>query len=116
MLKRTSPNDEPPQNERPIGELVQELVEEGKAYARAELDVVKAIATAKGKALILPAGLFGAAFVVAIAAIMALAFGVFMQLYAFMNPLLAGLISFLLFASLAGGLGWFGVQRLKRDL
>ena len=53
---------------------------------------------------------------VAISAIMALAFGVFMELYAFMDPLLAGLLSFLLFAAIAGGLGWYGARRLKRDL
>ena len=115
MLKPTDPGNNP-QGERPIGELVHELVEEGKAYAKAELDVVKAIAAAKGKALIVPVGLFGAAFVVAISAIMALAFGVFMELYAFMDPLLAGLLSFLLFAAIAGGLGWYGARRLKRDL
>ena len=115
MLKPTDPGNDP-QNERPIGELVSELVDEGKAYAKAELDVLKAIATAKGKALIIPAGLFGVAFMVALAAIMALAFGVFMELYAFLDPLIAGLISFLLFAGIAGGLGWYGAQRLKRDL
>ena len=32
------------------------------------------------------------------------------------DPLLAGLLSCLLFAAIAGGLGWYGVQRLKRDL
>ena len=115
MLKPTDPGNDP-QGERPIGELVSELVDEGKAYAKAELDVLKAIATAKGKALIVPIGLFGVAFMVALAAIMALAFGVFMELYAFLDPLLAGLISFLLFAALAGGLGWYGAQRLKGDL
>ena len=115
MLKPTDPGNDP-QSERPIGELVSELVDEGKAYAKAELDVLKAIATAKGKALIIPAGLFGVAFMVALAAIMALAFGVFMELYAFLDPLIAGLISFLLFAAVAGGLGWYGVQRVKRDL
>ena len=115
MLKPTDPGNDP-QGERPIGELVSELVDEGKAYAKAELDVLKAIATAKGKALIIPAGLFGVAFMVALAAIMALAFGVFMELYAFLDPLIAGLISCLLFAAIAGGLGWYGVQRVKRDL
>ena len=112
MLKPT----EPPSPERPIGELVQELVDEGKAYAKAELDVVRAIAAAKGKALVLPAGLFGGAFVLAQAAIFALALGVFMQLFAFLNPLLAGFVSFVLFAALAGGLGWYAMERLKRDL
>jgi len=115
MLKPTDPGNNP-QGERPIGELVHELVEEGKAYAKAELDVIKAIATAKGKALIVPVGLFGAAFMVGLTAIMSLAFGVFMELYAFMDPLLAGLISFILFAAIAGGLGWYGAERLRRDL
>jgi hypothetical protein len=114
MLKPADPSNQPP--ERPIGELVQELVDEGKAYARAELDVAKAIATAKAKALILPAGLFGAAFFLGQAAIFAIALGVFMELFAFLDPLIAGLIAFVLFAALAGGLGWYAVQRLKRDL
>ena len=34
MLKPTDPGNDP-QNERPIGELVSELVDEGKAYAKA---------------------------------------------------------------------------------
>ena len=33
MLKPTDPGNDP-QNERPIGELVSELVDEGKAYAK----------------------------------------------------------------------------------
>ena len=35
MLKPADPGPPPP--ERPIGELVNELIEEGKAYAQAEL-------------------------------------------------------------------------------
>ncbi|MFL6742375.1 MAG: hypothetical protein ACJ8E3_00230, partial [Sphingomicrobium sp.] len=71
MLKPADPGTRPPRgdDERPLGELVQELVDEGKAYARAELDVVKAIAAAKGKALILPSILFGVAFVLSLAAV-----------------------------------------------
>ena len=54
MLKPVEPDRSRP--ERPIGELVHELIEDGKAYARAEIDLLKAIAAAKGKALaILPA-------------------------------------------------------------
>jgi len=41
---------------------------------------------------------------------------VFMELFAFLDPLIAGFISFVLFAAIAGGLGWYGAQRLKRDL
>jgi len=48
---------EPPREERPVGDLVHQLVEEGKAYARAEIGLAKAIAAAKAKALALPAAL-----------------------------------------------------------
>ncbi len=120
MLKRTETGGEPPQpegaDERPIGELVHELVEEGKAYAKAELDVLKAIAAAKGKALIFPAILFAAAFIVALAAVTALAVGVVIAIAKFVGPLAAGVIGLLIFAAIAGGCGWYGAERLKRDL
>ena len=107
---------EPPPPERPIGELVHELIEDGKAYARAELGLAKAIVTAKGKALILPAILFGLAFIFALAAITALAVGVVMGLAAFIGPLAAGFIGLLIFAGIAGGLGWWGAEGLRRAL
>ena len=115
MLKPADQPQQPPP-ERPVGELVHELIEDGKAYARAELGVAKAIAAAKAKALALPAGLFGAAFVLAQAAITALAVGVFAALYWVFGPIGAGLVAFLLFSAVAGGLAWYAVQRLKRDL
>ena len=60
MLKPpTEPDAAPGDNDRPVGELVHELIEDGKAYARAEVGLVKAIATAKANALKLPAILFG---------------------------------------------------------
>jgi hypothetical protein len=115
MLKPPDPG-EGPHEERPVGELVNQLVEDGKAYARAELSVAKAIANAKAKALVLPAGLFGAAFLLAQAAITVLAVGLFVALWSVMPALLAGLIAFLVFAGIAGGLGWYAIERLKRDL
>jgi hypothetical protein len=115
MLKPPEPAREP-QDERPIGELVQQVVEDAKAYARAELEVAKAIANAKLKALGLSAGLLFVAAMVAQAAITVLAVGLFIILSLVMHPILAGLIASLVFAGLAGGLGWYAVQRLKRDL
>lgn len=103
-------------DERPLGELVQELVEEGKAYAKAELDVVKAIVAAKGKALAVPAMLFGIAFVLSLAAVTALAVGTVLALAKFIGPLAAGAVGMILFAGLAGGCGWYGYLRLRRDL
>ena len=63
MLKPPNePEPMPGDNDRPVGELVHELIEDGKAYARAEVSLVKAIAAAKANALKLPAILFGVAF------------------------------------------------------
>jgi uncharacterized protein (DUF697 family) len=111
MLKPADPDP----GERPIGELVQELVEEGKAYARAELDVVKAIAAAKGKALVWPAGIAFVALLCSQAAITVLAVGLLMALDSVMNPLFAGVIASLVFAAITAALGWYAYRRLRRD-
>jgi len=110
MLKPVEPTPPP---ERPIGELVHELIEEGKGYARAEIDLLKAIATAKGKALILPAALLVVALLLAMASITALVLGVVLALATLVGPLAAGVLGMLLFAAIAGGLAWWGVQRAK---
>ena len=113
MLKPADPGPPPP--ERPVGELVHELIEEGKSYARAEFDLVKAIAAAKGKALAIPAAMFVLAFICALAAITALAVGVVMALSTFIGPLAAGFIGMLIFAAITGLLGWYGYNKLMRD-
>jgi hypothetical protein len=114
MLKPVDPGLQPP--EPPVGELVNQLIEEGKAYASAEIDLLKAIGAAKAKAFILPAILFGTAFICALAAITALAVGVVIALATFIGPLAAGFIGMLIFAGIAGGLGWYGAERLRRAL
>ena len=115
MLKPTDQGNAP-QPERPIGDLVHQLTEEGKAYARAEIGLAKAIATAKARALALPAGLFAAAFLLAQAAVTVLAVGIFAALYWVFGAVLAGFVAFLIFGGLAGALAWYVIQRLKRDL
>jgi putative superfamily III holin-X len=114
MLKPVDPGPQPP--ERPVGELVHQLIEEGKAYARAEFDLLKAIGTARAKAFILPGILFGTALIFALAAISALAVGVVLALAKFIGPLAAGFMGMLVFAGIAGGLGWYGAERLRRAL
>jgi hypothetical protein len=114
MLKRTDPD--PAGSERPIGDIVDQLVDDGKAYAKSEVEVVKAIAAAKTKALILPATLFGIAVLLAITSLSALAIGLFFALYAFMPALVAGLLAFAILAGLAALLGWIGVIRLRAIL
>jgi len=114
MLKPVDPG--PPLPERPVGELVHELIEDGKAYAQAEIGLVKAIAAAKGKALALPAAMFGVAFICALAAVTALALGVVLALETFIGPLAAGFIGMLIFLAIGGLLGWYGYNRLRQDL
>ena len=114
MLKPVEPQfEDSPPGERPVAELVHQLIEDGKAYARAEFALVKAMAGGKARALALPAALFGAAFVCLLAAVTALAVGVVLALVKFIGPLLAGVAGLLVFAAIAGGLGWFALQRLK---
>jgi hypothetical protein len=113
MLKPAEPGPPPP--ERPVGELVHELIEEGKAYARAEIGLAKAIATSKGKALAWPAGLFLAALIAVQSAVTILAVGTFMALLQPLGPILAAFVASLLFLGIAGALAWYGYQRLRRD-
>ena len=107
---------DPPPPERPVGELVQELVDEGKAYARAEIALAKTIATAKVAALALPVGLLVAALFIGMAALNALALGVVIALAKFIGPLAAGVVGMLIFAAVAGGLAWYGIDRARRAL
>ena len=118
MLKPTDPAFQPPDpgDERPIGDLVHQLVEDGKAYAQAELGVAKAIASAKAGSLKVPAILLGAALLFAQAAVTVLAVAVFLGLLALMGPVLAGLLAFVIFAGGAAALAWFGIERAKREL
>jgi len=115
MLKPPE-QDQPPNEERPVGQLVHQLVEEGKAYAQSEIAVVKAIASAKLKALAVPGGLLFGAMLFAQAAVTVLAVAVFFTLSLAMNPILAGLVALLAFGAIAGGLAWYASKRLQRDL
>jgi len=110
------PEAVPGDNDRPVGDLVHELIEDGKAYARAEVGLVKAMATAKANALKVPGILFGVAFLSSLAAIVALAVGVAAALATLLGPLAGGFAAFLLFMAIAGGLAWYGVKRLREDL
>ena len=113
MLKPVEP---PPPPERPIGELVHELVEEGKAYAKADAELAKTIALAKAKALAIPAGVLVAALFIGMTALNALAVGVVLALATLIGPLLAGIVGLLIFAAIAGGLAWWGIERARQAL
>jgi hypothetical protein len=113
MLKPAQPTMEPGSgDERPVGELVHQLVEQGKSYAQAELGVVKAIAASKADSYKVPAILLATAFLLVQAAVVVVGIAVFAALLQAMNPLLAGLLAFLIFAGLAGGLAYLAVKKI----
>lgn len=105
-----------PEDERPVGELVHDLVENGKAYAKAEVDLAKAIAFAKANALKTPVIMFAAAVVLLQAAVNTLGVGGMLGLAVLIGPVLAGLVVFLILAGIAGGLAWYGAKRIREDL
>jgi len=99
-----------------FGELATRLVEDGKAYARAEIDLAKAIAADKTRTVRLAAILFGVAVLFAIGAMTAVAIALFVTLAAAIGPVLAGLVTFLVLGGIAGGLAWLGVNKLNEAL
>lgn len=116
MLKPADPAPIGPDEERPVGDLVHQLVEDGKAYARAEADFVKATAAAKVRALAAPAALIGTASLLAIASFGGLVLGVFHVLDPHVGPIGAGTITFLIFMGLAAALAYFGVVKARKAL
>jgi len=113
MLKPNPDAVREPEDGRPIGEIVGQLVEDGKAYARAEFDVGKAIAAAKARAVRAPLILLVAALFTAFGAVSALCVAIVLALDGLVGPLAAGVLAFVLVGGAAAGLGWLGVNKLK---
>jgi len=100
-------------DERPIGEIVGRLIDEGKDYARAELGLVRATAMVKAEGYKLPAILFGVAILVAQAAVAVLAFTLFLGLAPWIGTVLAGLLTGAIVLGVAGLLVWLAVRKLR---
>lgn len=104
--------------EETIAALIGRLVEDGRSYAEAELEVWKAIAAYRGirarKALVsLAAGWF-----LLVSSMTALMMGLVLGLSQHLSPFLAGLLVAVPVASAGYGLvryGWRGVKGLGRD-
>ena len=80
-------------DEKPIGELFGQLIDEGKAYARAELGLAKATAEAKADAAKKPALLGAAALLFLIAGVVVLCMTMALALATLVGPLAGGLIA-----------------------
>jgi hypothetical protein len=91
-----------PAGDRPLGELLGQLLDDGRTYAEAEAELLKARAFAEADRY-RPAALFagiGAAF--GLAAIVAFAIALIVGLSVFMGPLAASLLALVVLALAAG--------------
>ena len=88
-------------DEKPIGELFGQLIDEGKAYAKAELGLAKATAEAKADAAKMPAILGAAALLFLIAGVVVLCMTLALALATLVGPLAGGLIASLITFAIA---------------
>jgi len=100
--------------ERPIGELFGQLIDEGKAYAKAELGLAKATAEAKADAAKKPALLAGAALLFLIAGVVVLCMTMALALATLVGPLAGGLIAALVTFGIAGLLGLWAKSEMGK--
>ena len=113
MLKRTETINGGPEG---IGDLVHRLVEDGKAYARAEVAYFKALGTEKANALKLPIILGLVAVLFAHAAFLVLIATIFVGLASLMSDTLAGLLTLVICLAAAGGLGYLAYAKATKGL
>jgi len=99
--------------EKPIGELFGQLIDEGKAYARAELGLAKASAEAKADAIKWPAVLLFSSLLFAQAAVTVAAVTIALALATLIGPLAGGVVAILLAAGAAYLLYAIGMAKLK---
>ena len=81
------------EEEKPIGELFGQLVDEAKAYAKAEIGLVKASAEAKAESAKKPVVLGAAALLFLVAGVVVLCMTLAMSLATLIGPLAGGLIA-----------------------
>lgn len=110
---------EPPADQesgKDFGTLIHELIDNAKGYARAEVDLAKAIAADKTRRARTAAMLIGLALFLAMGALNALCIGILLGFGAVMSPVLAGICSFLLIGAVAGLAAWIGISKLRDSL
>lgn len=96
----------------PIGQLFSQLVDDGKRYARAEVELYKAKAADKAEPVKWAAIFGGAALTLALSAVTALLVGLILALETLVGPLAATLIVVLATLAIAGLLGWMAYKRI----
>jgi hypothetical protein len=100
--------------ERPIGELFGQFIDEGKAYAKAELGLAKATAEAKADAAKKPALLGAAALLFLMAGVVVLCMTLALALATLVGPLAGGLIAAFVTFGIAALLGLWAKQEVRK--
>ncbi len=100
-------------DEAPIGELFGRLIDDGKAYAQAEVDLVRARAEGQVERVKWPAILGGGAIAFGFASVIALVLTLVLTLASLLGPLGGGLLATLIAMLVAGGLGLAAVKSWK---
>ena len=100
-------------DEKPIGDLFGRLIDDGKAYAKAEVELVRARAEGQAERAKLPAILGAGAIAFGFAAVIALVLTMVLALASLLGPLAGGLIATVIAILVAGGLGLAAVKSWK---
>ena len=101
------------EEEKPIGELVSRLIDEGKAYGRAELGLVRAHAEVAVDRVKRPAISVGVALSFALAGVIALVMTLVLSLASLLGPLAGGLLATLTAFIIAGLFAWIARRQWK---
>ncbi|MDQ3075460.1 MAG: phage holin family protein [Pseudomonadota bacterium] len=97
----------------PIGELVGRLIDQGKGFALAEVDLAKAIAKDKVVAAKLPAILLSVALLFVIAGVVVFCMTIALALATLIGPLAGGLVATLVAFGIAGTLAFVAKTKLS---
>lgn len=100
-------------DEAPIGELFGRLIDDGKAYANAEIDLVRARAEGQVERARLPLILGGGAIAFGFASVIALIMTLVLTLAGLLGPLGGGLLATLIAVLVAGALGLAAAKSWK---
>ncbi len=102
--------EQPQSDEAPIGELFGRLIDDGKAYAQAEVELVRARGLAQVDRAMLPAILGSGALAFGFAGVIALVLTLVLSLASLIGPLAGGLLATGITVLIAGGLGMAAIK------
>ena len=112
MLK---PAEQPPEQERSIGDLIEQVFDDALDYGRAELELIKARAIELAGSYVRAAILFAVAAVLGIAGLVTLFVGIALALARWIGPLGGAIVSTLLATAIAGLLIWLALRDLEAE-